>query len=82
VVAAGVAALVTPDMVRSGSVVVDVGMNRLDDRVVGDVDPDVAEIASLMTPVPGGVGPMTIAFLLQNAVRCARFRRGELSYPG
>jgi methylenetetrahydrofolate dehydrogenase (NADP+) / methenyltetrahydrofolate cyclohydrolase len=81
VVAAGVAALVTPDMVRTGGVVVDVGMNRLDDRLVGDVDPGAADVARLITPVPGGVGPMTIACLLQNAVRCARFRRGELSYP-
>jgi methylenetetrahydrofolate dehydrogenase (NADP+) / methenyltetrahydrofolate cyclohydrolase len=81
VVAAGRAALVTPDMVRTGGVVVDVGMNRTEAGLVGDVDAGAAEAARLMTPVPGGVGPMTIACLLQNAVRCARFRRGELSYP-
>jgi methylenetetrahydrofolate dehydrogenase (NADP+) / methenyltetrahydrofolate cyclohydrolase len=81
VVAAGRAALVSPDMVKTGGVVVDVGMNRNEAGLVGDVDPGAAEVASLMTPVPGGVGPMTIACLLQNAVRCARFRRGELSYP-
>jgi len=81
VVAAGVAALVSPDMVKTGSVVVDVGMNRTDAGLVGDVDPGAAEVAGLITPVPGGVGPMTIACLLQNAVRCARFRRGELAYP-
>jgi methylenetetrahydrofolate dehydrogenase (NADP+)/methenyltetrahydrofolate cyclohydrolase len=81
VVAAGVAGLVSPDMVKTGGVVVDVGMNRTEAGVVGDVDPGAADVARLMTPVPGGVGPMTIACLLQNAVRCARYRRGALSYP-
>jgi methylenetetrahydrofolate dehydrogenase (NADP+)/methenyltetrahydrofolate cyclohydrolase len=81
VVAAGVAGLVTADMVRTGGVVVDVGMNRTEEGVVGDVDSGAAEVASLITPVPGGVGPMTIACLLQNAVLCARYRRGDLSYP-
>jgi methylenetetrahydrofolate dehydrogenase (NADP+)/methenyltetrahydrofolate cyclohydrolase len=81
VVAAGVAGLVSPDMVKVGSVVVDVGMNRTEAGVVGDVDPGAADVAAFITPVPGGVGPMTIACLLQNAVRCARFRRGTLSYP-
>src|SRR6266700_99063 len=82
VVAAGVAAVVTPDMVKPGAVVVDVGINRVEDGVVGDVDSGVADVASLLTPVPGGVGPMTIACLLQNAVRCAQYRRGQLAYPG
>jgi methylenetetrahydrofolate dehydrogenase (NADP+)/methenyltetrahydrofolate cyclohydrolase len=81
IVAAGIPALVTPDMVKERSVVVDVGMNRTEAGLVGDVDPGALEIASAMTPVPGGVGPMTIACLLQNAVRCARYRRGELAYP-
>lgn len=80
VVAAGVAALVSPDMVKAGGVVVDVGMNRTEAGLVGDVDPGAAEVAGMITPVPGGVGPMTIACLLQNAVRCARYRRGERSY--
>jgi methylenetetrahydrofolate dehydrogenase (NADP+)/methenyltetrahydrofolate cyclohydrolase len=82
IAAVGVAAMVSPDMVKTRAVVVDVGINRTDAGLVGDVDPGAAEIASLMTPVPGGVGPMTIACLLQNAVRCARYRRGELAYPG
>jgi len=81
VAAVGVPALVTADMVKTGAVVVDVGMNRTEAGLVGDVDPDAAELASAMTPVPGGVGPMTIACLLQNAVRCARYRRGDLVYP-
>jgi methylenetetrahydrofolate dehydrogenase (NADP+)/methenyltetrahydrofolate cyclohydrolase len=81
VAAVGVPALVTPDMVKTGSVIVDVGMNRTEAGLVGDVDPGAAELASAMTPVPGGVGPMTIACLLQNAVRCARYRRGDLVYP-
>jgi methylenetetrahydrofolate dehydrogenase (NADP+) / methenyltetrahydrofolate cyclohydrolase len=81
VAAVGVPAMVTPDMVRSGAVVIDVGINRTDAGIVGDVDPGVVEVAAHMTPVPGGVGPMTIACLLQNAVRCARFRRGDIAYP-
>jgi methylenetetrahydrofolate dehydrogenase (NADP+) / methenyltetrahydrofolate cyclohydrolase len=82
VAAVGVPTMVSPDMVRSGGVVVDVGINRTDAGLVGDVDPGAGEVAAFMTPVPGGVGPMTIACLLQNAVRCARYRRGELAYPG
>jgi methylenetetrahydrofolate dehydrogenase (NADP+)/methenyltetrahydrofolate cyclohydrolase len=81
VVAAGIPALVTPDMVKERAVVVDVGMNRTEAGLVGDVDPGAAEVAAAITPVPGGVGPMTIACLLQNAVRCARYRRGDLAYP-
>ncbi len=82
VAAVGVPGMVTPDMVKPGGVVIDVGINRTDDGIVGDVDPAAAEVAGHLTPVPGGVGPMTIACLLENAVRCARYRRGELAYPG
>jgi methylenetetrahydrofolate dehydrogenase (NADP+)/methenyltetrahydrofolate cyclohydrolase len=81
VAAVGVPGMVTPDMVKPGGVVIDVGINRTDDGIVGDVDPGAAEVAGYLTPVPGGVGPMTIACLLENAVRCARYRRGELAYP-
>ena len=81
IVAAGREGLVGAADVKEGAAVVDVGMNRAEDGVRGDVDPAAAERAGLMTPVPGGVGPMTIAMLLQNAVRAARFRQGLLAYP-
>jgi methylenetetrahydrofolate dehydrogenase (NADP+) / methenyltetrahydrofolate cyclohydrolase len=81
VVAAGVPEIVSADMVKSGSTVVDVGINRTDSGVVGDVDPDAASRAAFLTPVPGGVGPMTIALLLENTVRAARYRRGLLAFP-
>jgi methylenetetrahydrofolate dehydrogenase (NADP+)/methenyltetrahydrofolate cyclohydrolase len=81
VVAVGSAGLITPEMVKPGAAVVDVGMNRTPDGLRGDVDPAAMEVAGLMTPVPGGVGPMTIAMLLANTVRAARFRRGALAFP-
>jgi len=79
IVAAGRAQMITADMVKPGAVVIDVGMNRIPDstkksgtRLVGDVDFDrVREVASLITPVPGGVGKMTIAMLMRNSVRAA-----------
>ncbi len=82
VVAVGSPALVTVEMVKPGAVVVDVGMNRTEAGLVGDVDPAAFEVASAMTPVPGGVGPLTIACLLENAVQCARYRGGQVVYPG
>jgi methylenetetrahydrofolate dehydrogenase (NADP+)/methenyltetrahydrofolate cyclohydrolase len=81
VVAAGAPEVVSADMVKSASAVVDVGINRTEAGLVGDVDPDAAARAAFLTPVPGGVGPMTIAMLLQNTVRAARFRRGVLAFP-
>jgi methylenetetrahydrofolate dehydrogenase (NADP+)/methenyltetrahydrofolate cyclohydrolase len=77
VVAVGEAAIVTAEMIKPGSAVVDVGMNRTDRGLVGDVDPAAGQTAGFLTPVPGGVGPMTIACLLLNAVACARYRRGD-----
>jgi methylenetetrahydrofolate dehydrogenase (NADP+)/methenyltetrahydrofolate cyclohydrolase len=77
VVATGRAAMISPDMVKTGSTVIDVGINRTEAGLVGDVDPGAEDVASHMTPVPGGVGPMTIACLLQNAVACAHLRRGH-----
>jgi methylenetetrahydrofolate dehydrogenase (NADP+)/methenyltetrahydrofolate cyclohydrolase len=81
VVATGVPGVVDPDMVKQGAAVVDVGQNRTEAGLVGDVDPGVAERAAFLTPVPGGVGPMTIASLLRNTVRAARYRRGALAFP-
>ena len=81
VVATGVPGVVDPDMVKQGAAVVDVGQNRTEAGLVGDVDPGVAEWAAFLTPVPGGVGPMTIASLLRNTVRAARYRRGALAFP-
>ena len=82
VVAVGRANVIGPDDVKEGAAVIDVGMNRGDEGVVGDVDPAVAERAGLITPVPGGVGPMTIAMLLAGTVKAARYRRGILAFPG
>jgi methylenetetrahydrofolate dehydrogenase (NADP+)/methenyltetrahydrofolate cyclohydrolase len=82
VVAVGQTAVIGPDAVREGATVIDVGMNRGDEGVVGDVDPDAAERAGLITPVPGGVGPMTIAMLLASAVKAAKYRRRILAFPG
>jgi methylenetetrahydrofolate dehydrogenase (NADP+)/methenyltetrahydrofolate cyclohydrolase len=75
VVAAGRAGIVSADMVKTGAAVIDVGINRTAAGLVGDVDPAAAGRAGHLTPVPGGVGPMTIACLLENAVACARLRR-------
>lgn len=79
IVAAGRARLITADMVKEGAVVIDVGMNYIDGHPVGDVDYEsVAPKASYITPVPGGVGPMTRAYLLVNALKLAeRAARGN-----
>ncbi len=87
IVAAGRAGLVTASMIRPGAVVIDVGMNRIDDtasprgyRLVGDVDFETARnVASKITPVPGGVGPMTIAMLMSNTVRAATAFAGSVA---
>lgn len=73
IAAVGIPNFVTQDMIKPGAVVIDVGINRVDERLVGDVDFDAAsEIASQITPVPGGVGPMTIAMLLKNTLESAK----------
>jgi methylenetetrahydrofolate dehydrogenase (NADP+) / methenyltetrahydrofolate cyclohydrolase len=100
VAAIGKAGMVTPDFVKPGATVIDVGMNTLTDpeefkeffagnekrardfaakgsTLIGDVHPRVAEIAGAITPVPGGVGPLTIAMLMSNTVKAAKLRRGE-----
>jgi methylenetetrahydrofolate dehydrogenase (NADP+)/methenyltetrahydrofolate cyclohydrolase len=82
VAAAGRAGTVTAPMVKPGAAVVDVGINRVEGRLVGDVAEEVREVAGLVTPVPGGVGPMTIAMLLANTVRASRYQAGELVFPG
>jgi methylenetetrahydrofolate dehydrogenase (NADP+)/methenyltetrahydrofolate cyclohydrolase len=76
VAAVGVPGLITAAHVKPGATVIDVGMNRLDTGLVGDVDfESVIEVAGAVTPVPGGVGPMTRAMLLANTVAAARARR-------
>ena len=83
VAAVGRRGLVTPDMVKSGATVIDVGVNRTEEgKLVGDVDPACFEVAGLMTPVPGGVGPMTIAMLLRNTLTAAQHRRSQVAVPG
>ena len=82
VAAAGRPGLVTPNMVKPGATVVDVAMNRTEEGLVGDVDPAVFDVAGLMTPVPGGVGPMTIAMLLRNTLTAAQHRRSGVALPG
>ena len=101
VAAIGRAAMVTPDFIRPGAAVIDVGQNVITDAaeaqkifadfpdkletfrkkgsvLVGDVHPSVVNVAGAFTPVPGGVGPLTIAMLMSNTVRAARMRRGNL----
>ena len=81
VAAVGIPGLITADLVKAGSAVIDVGITRTDAGLVGDVDPGVAELAAYVTPVPGGVGPMTRAMLLASTVKAARYRRGLLPFP-
>jgi methylenetetrahydrofolate dehydrogenase (NADP+) / methenyltetrahydrofolate cyclohydrolase len=77
IAAVGVPRLVGADAVKPGAAVIDVGVNRLDEGLVGDVDFDaVREVAGLLTPVPGGVGPMTVAMLMRNTLTAARLQRG------
>lgn len=84
IAAVGVPEMVTSSWIKSGAVVIDVGVNRVEDnskekgyRLAGDVHPEVSEIASAISPVPGGVGPMTIAMLMSNTVRAAELQNGD-----
>jgi methylenetetrahydrofolate dehydrogenase (NADP+)/methenyltetrahydrofolate cyclohydrolase len=79
VAAVGQLHVIGAEMVKVGATVIDVGMNRTEDGLFGDVDPGAAEHAAYMTPVPGGVGPMTIAMVLKNTLTAARTRRGFVS---
>ncbi len=82
VAAAGVPRIVKADMVREGAIVIDVGIHRTDDGLVGDVDfESVKDIAAAITPVPGGVGPMTIAMLLSNTVKAAHMQVAARGVP-
>lgn len=75
IAAIGSAHFIKPEVVKPGAVIVDVGITRVDDKLVGDVDPTVAQIASAMAPMPGGVGPLTRAMLLQNVFELATNER-------
>lgn len=77
VAAAGVPRMITPEMVKPGAAVVDVGNHRVDGRLVGDVAPEVAGVAGALTPVPGGVGPMTVAMLMANTIAAATDQVGR-----
>ena len=81
VAAVGVPGLVRPELVKEGAAVIDVGITRTEEGLEGDVAPEVASRAGFLTPVPGGVGPMTIAMLLRSTVRAARYRRKEVAHP-
>jgi methylenetetrahydrofolate dehydrogenase (NADP+)/methenyltetrahydrofolate cyclohydrolase len=77
VAAAGVPRMITPEMVKPGAAVVDTGNHRVDGRLVGDVAPEVAGVAAALTPVPGGVGPMTVAMLMANTIAAATDQAGR-----
>ncbi|MFK3890558.1 bifunctional methylenetetrahydrofolate dehydrogenase/methenyltetrahydrofolate cyclohydrolase FolD [Sphingomonas sp. NPDC079357] len=76
VAAVGIPGFVQPEWIKPGATVIDVGINRTEDGLVGDVDPSAADVAGAITPVPGGVGPMTIAVLMRNTLVAAGRRAG------
>jgi methylenetetrahydrofolate dehydrogenase (NADP+) / methenyltetrahydrofolate cyclohydrolase len=83
IAAVGVPRLVKGDWVKPGAAVIDVGINRLEEGLVGDVEFEpAAERASVITPVPGGVGPMTVALLMRNTLRAAQLQREPSGAPG
>jgi methylenetetrahydrofolate dehydrogenase (NADP+)/methenyltetrahydrofolate cyclohydrolase len=76
IVAVGRPKLISAAMVKPGAAIIDVGTTRVDDKVVGDIDAGpVAEVAGHLTPVPGGVGPVTVAMLLRNTLELAKRRK-------
>lgn len=77
VAAVGRPGLITPEMVKPGAAVFDVGLTRVEGKVVGDVSPDVAAVAGWLTPMPGGTGLMTVAMVVANTVEAAVRRRGH-----
>jgi methylenetetrahydrofolate dehydrogenase (NADP+) / methenyltetrahydrofolate cyclohydrolase len=86
VTAVGRVNFITPEMVKPGAVVIDVSINRITDesgeaKLVGDCHPDVAEVASALTPVPGGVGPMTVSHLLYNTVQACKQQLATRANP-
>ena len=78
IAAIGVPHFVKAEMVRPGAVVIDVGINSMDGKIVGDVDPSVSQVAEWLSPVPGGVGPMTITMLLYNTLRATQWLRSKM----
>lgn len=77
VVAVGKADFLTSEMIKPGAVVIDVGINRSDDKLCGDCAENISEVASFHTPVPGGVGPMTVAMLVSNTIKAAYARHDK-----
>src|SRR5690606_1226284 len=75
VVAAGSPRLIGPHMVKPGAAVLDVGLTRVEGRIVGDVQTDVGQVGGWLTPMPGGTGPMTAAMVIVNTLTAARSRR-------
>ena len=75
VAAVGKAGIITKEWVKEGATILDVGQSMVGKRLLGDVDPTVSEVASAMTPTPGGTGPMTVAMVIHNTVEAARLRR-------
>jgi methylenetetrahydrofolate dehydrogenase (NADP+)/methenyltetrahydrofolate cyclohydrolase len=79
--AVGVPGLIGPDMVRPGATVLDVGLSRVEGKIVGDVDPAVAGVAGALTPMPGGTGLVTVAMVIRNTLAAALARRSAASQP-
>ena len=76
VVAVGKKYLIDKTMVKKGAVIIDVGINRVEGKLYGDVNPDVSEVCSMLTPVPGGVGPMTVSMLMKNTFKAYKMQHG------